>query len=89
MSSSLLFVIIIFLLLLKLKVGNKITEFLGKMSLELYLIQGLFITLFRSDKIMIENNYLYIIYTLIGTIITAYILNLIDKFILKKYKKMI
>ena len=89
MSSSLLFVIIIFLLLLKLKVGNKITESLGKRSLELYLTQGLFITLLRSDKIMIENDILYIVYTLIGTIIVAYIINLFDKFILKKYKKMI
>ena len=89
MSNSLLFVIVVLLLLLKIKIGNKITNFLGKRSLELYLTQGLFIILLRSDKIMIENNGLYMLYTLIGTIIIASLINIVDKFIIKKYKKMI
>lgn len=89
MSNSLVFVILIILISLKLKIGNKVTEYLGKRSLELYLTQGIFIILLRSDIIKIENDILYIIYTLTGTIILASIIYLLDKFIIKQYKKKI
>ena len=89
MLNALFFVILVLLILLKLKIGNKLTINLGKMSLELYLTQGILMNILRSKFITIDNNILYMIYTFIGTIIIAFIINKLDKFILKKYKKMI
>lgn len=54
---------------------NNITEKLGNISYEIYVSQGIFLILFRSGKIYIDNTYVYIIVTFISTILFANILH--------------
>ncbi|WP_117879535.1 acyltransferase family protein [Aureibaculum luteum] len=63
---------------------NKSLLFLGKISYEIYLIQGLSIFFLRGNHIFITNDYLYIILTIIITIPLAIILNWFSKIIIKK-----
>lgn len=62
---------------------NKLFLFLGKISYEIYLVQGIAILFLRGKHIYIENNYVYIIISIITTIAFAMFLNKIG-LILKK-----
>ena len=53
------FMIFVFLLTLKIRFTNRILIFLGSRSFELYLIHGLFLEVFRSDKFYIQSDFLY------------------------------
>lgn len=81
---TILFVISILLFSLKIQIGNKVLRFLGDISLEIYLGQGLFIAILRSRTFYIQNELLWCIMVLAGTIIFAYILHLAFTAILKK-----
>ncbi|MBJ2174898.1 hypothetical protein JBL43_11665 [Aureibaculum sp. A20] len=63
---------------------NKSLLFLGKISYEIYLIQGISIFFLRGNHIFITNDYLYITLTIIITIPLAIILNLFSNIIIKK-----
>ena len=66
--STTLFVLVILLLFLKLSIGNRVLLFLGKLSMETYISQGLFIYAFRSKCVYIENEVLFCISVIVCTI---------------------
>lgn len=76
-----------YLLSMKLKVGNKVLNFLGGFTLELYLVHGIFIHLFGYYMIRenvkpvyyIANVPLYVLVVLVLAIPTGYALSLLDK----------
>ena len=67
--TGILFALSVVLLSLKVQIGNKALHFLGRISLDLYLSQGLFIELFRSHVIYIENEMLWCVTVLGCTIL--------------------
>lgn len=58
--------------LTKIGIQNSITHFLGRISFEIYVMQGLFLTIFHSQKIYIENPYFYILMVLVSTFVAAF-----------------
>lgn len=86
MFISILFVISILLFSLKFQVGNKVLRFLGNISLEIYLSQGLFIAIFRGKIIYVQNETLWCVLVLAGTIIFAYILHSFYTAVIRKYQ---
>ena len=60
-------------------IENKITRWLGKYSMEIYLVQGLFLTLFHSDMINIGNPYLYVLLVTVSVLIAAVALHPITR----------
>jgi len=90
MLAAILFVTFIFLLRMKVKIGNKALAFFGSFTLELYLMHGLFVQLFGfsfiSEKIKplyyIRNVALYTLVVLVISIPLAYALHLLFKCIL-------
>ena len=77
MSAVVSFVIFVFLVTLKFRADNKLLRFISKISLELYLIHGLFIQLFHSDFITIKNNMLYLVCVILCSVLAAWLLNFI------------
>lgn len=83
------FAALIFIVLMKVKVGNRILDFLGKISLEIYLVQGLAFYIFRNDRINISNDGLFFALSVITAIAAAFVLNKLFTLILDKYKRLI
>ena len=67
----------------KIRIKNKITCFLGKISFEIYVMQGLFFTLFHSNKAKIDSPYLYIVMVTFATFVSAYLIHPVFRFIYK------
>lgn len=82
------FVFFIFIAMLKVKIGNRILGFMGTITLEFYMIHGLFVELFGydfADELMsikyIRNPALHFLITIVCSIPAAYLLKLwIDLF---------
>lgn len=72
------------MLLQLMQVDNKIWEYIGKISLEMYLWQGLFMYGLRSGMVYIENDVLYSIITILGTITLSIFSNCIWKIMQSK-----
>ncbi|MBQ3154689.1 MAG: acyltransferase [Clostridia bacterium] len=51
-----------------------VTRFLGRISLGIYVIQGVFLKVFRCDHIYIENGWLYVVLVCTGTFIGGVVL---------------
>ena len=77
------FVIIINLFSMKFCIGNRILNYLGAVSLEIYMIHGLFILRLKQ---YISNEFMFCTSVLICSIISAHILHKIFSFLLSKYK---
>lgn len=84
--SAIFFVVCILLFTMKVNIGNKALELLGGLSLEIYLIHGLFILLFKGNIFYIENDFLFILISVIGTILLAFLLNSALKPLIKKLR---
>ena len=69
------------------KFGNKILNFLGEISLELYISHGLFLILFRSKCVYIHNEFIWSISVLAGKILFSYGLHILFQAILNVYKR--
>lgn len=76
------FEVLLLLILMKIQMHNKCLKFLGKISLELILLENVFL-LYFSDWI-IRNHRLYTIFVLTGTLFFATIINKIKLWILEK-----
>lgn len=76
MSAVVSFVLFVFLLTFKFHADNKILRFISRISLELYLIHGLFIQLFHSKQIMIENDMLYSLCVMGCSLVAAWLINI-------------
>lgn len=77
------FVITVLLIMMKVRFGNRIINYVGKISLELYLIHNLFLSGIHTGPIMnIKSNSLYILLTILLSIGFASIINGLDKYII-------
>ena len=70
----LVFVIGVLLIMLKLHFSNPVLNFLGKISLELYLIHGLFIDLFHSEFFNIQKDEFYVGAVVLASIVSAFLI---------------
>lgn len=92
--SAITFCICMVMLGLKIKVGNPVLKFLGKMTLELYLVHGLFIYIFNfyvidySGKAImyIESVPLYVLAVFACSVPVAFLISLLDRKISKLLK---
>lgn len=94
MLSAFFFVALCLTIGLKLKVGNPVLRFFGKMTLELYLIHGMFVHLFAYYIIKegvkpvcyIDNVALYVLVVVVLSIPVSYAVSLLDKKVGKMLK---
>ena len=86
MTASALFMLLVNLYSLRVKFGNRILEFLGNCSLEIYLVQGLFIDGLRGRSIFIENELLWTVLTVSGSIALGFILHVLLAKLLRGYR---
>ena len=84
---ALLFVPAILLFTMKFKIGNRVLSYLGKISLELYLVQGLLIVGLRSRMLHIPSDTLWACMTVAGSVLLAAGLNALTGLFLKKYRQ--
>ena len=85
--SSCLFSIIIVLFSMKFRIRSKIAHFLGTISLELYLVQGLPIMMFRNKVIYIQNELLWCSIVLLSSIALAVVFHALFSKMLTYYRK--
>ena len=78
-----LFAVGVVLALRKVKLGNPVLNWLGEISMELYLLQGMAIMLWRSNSMNIQNDLLYCILALVTTLALAASLHYGLKMIMK------
>lgn len=89
---QLFFVVLVILMAQKIKFVTPVTRHLGVYSLEIYIIQGLFLNIYKSSLIYIENDYFFTGAVVVSTYLTALIIHPVIKFIYlvfsrKKVKK--
>lgn len=88
MAVSCAFVFLVFMLGLKIKIGNKVLAFMGTITLEFYIIQGLFVELFgysfldlRPSLYYIKNVALFVLVVTVCSVPAALLLHQITKLI--------
>ena len=79
-----LFVVGMVLLLYKLRLGNPVLRSLGRISMEIYLMQGMALMVLRSRWIYVENDILYGALVLVLTVVFAAVVHIALKGIPKK-----
>ena len=91
MGTSCTFVFLVFLLNMKIKIGNKVLQFMGTLTLEFYLIHGLFVELFGFDFLemrpsiyYIRNVALYLLVVIVLSVPAAVLLQKVHQVILRK-----
>lgn len=94
MAVSCAFVFLVFLLNMKIKLGNKVLQFMGALTLEFYLIHGLFVELFGYDFLemrpsihYIRNVALYLLVVIVLSVPAAVLLQKVHNMILGVGKK--
>ena len=92
MISAYAFAILVLLIGLKIRIGNPVLKFLGGFTLETYLVHPLFIQAFSFAFVMdnakpvlyIQNQFLYILATIILSLPIAFGLNRLMRLLKKK-----
>ncbi len=74
---------------LKVRFGNPVLKYLGSISFEIYLIQGLLERFYHSDAIYIHTETLYVLLSLISTIVLASLLHRFNMMFFKAIKNKI
>jgi len=94
MAVSCAFVFMVFLLNMKIRIGNKVLKFMGALTLEFYLIHGLFVELFGFDFLAIcpslyyiRNVALYLLVVIVLSVPSAVLLQKVHNMILGVGKK--
>ena len=54
---------------------NRVTRVLGKYSMEIYVLQGVFLSLFHKEPFNITNPYIYVVSVIISVYIGAIIVH--------------
>ncbi len=75
MVSAILFVVLVNALLIKIPIRCKFSEFTGRYYFEIYVTQGLTMSLFHSSYIYITNAWLYILFCSVTTVGLSLILH--------------
>lgn len=81
MASSLCFAVFVATAIHVIHIENRVSRWLGKYSMEIYLVQGLFLMLFHSEMINLENPYLYIFGVTASVLVAAVALHPITRII--------
>ena len=83
-----------FLLSMKIRIGNRFLDFMGRITLEFYLIHGLFVELFcfsftskLKSLYYIKSQELFVIVVFVLGIVSAWLLSLLNNKLLKKITK--
>ena len=92
MISAYAIVMIVIMISMKIKIGNKLLSILGAMTLEIYVIHPFFVELFSFEFIKsgaepflyIENVFLYVTAVLFFTLVPAYFMNKLGVLIKKR-----
>lgn len=88
--SALLMTLSVLLFTLKFKVGNPILNYLGTVSLEMYLVQGIFMKCLHHDGfIRIQLDLIYSLLCIFGTVLLSSGLHLLHEYILRRYKRLL
>lgn len=89
-AASCSFVFFVFMLGLKIKIGNKVLAFMGTITLEFYLIHGLFVELFGFNFIdvvpslyYIKNVFLMVIVVFVPSVPAALLLQKLHKWLVR------
>lgn len=67
---------------------KKIWGGIGKVSFELYLIHGLFYYMFQMGRLKIENKLVFCICVIAASLVASFILNIINKYLVKLLQKL-
>lgn len=93
-AASCAFVFFVFMLGMKIQIGNKVLKFMGTITLEFYLIHGLFVELFGYSFIdlapslyYIKNVALFVMVVVVLSIPSALLLQKFHNLVLRKAKK--
>ena len=86
---GILFTLIVIFISRKFIIGNKVLNFVGKISLEVYLLQGIFVYIFIKSGRIISSDILTSLIVIVLTVVFGYVFNKLFSFILSKYKKLI
>lgn len=81
---AVLFTLAVVLVLLKVRIGNPVLHFLGEISMELYLLQGLAMMLMRNQWLYIQHSLLYCVLVLLVDVALAALLHMVMKLFRKK-----
>ena len=89
------FVLVIVLCLMKVKIENRILTRIGELTLEIYLVHGIYVQIFASEYLAgyntsvhyISNQFIYMSAVLVLTGVTAYLMNLINQLLFKWIQK--
>ena len=91
--ASFSYVCFLFLCMMKIRIGNKLLEILGGLTLEIYLIHGIFVELFGYDfcEIVpsityIRNVGLYVLVVLACTVAGTFLFHLLYKNVMKIFR---
>lgn len=91
MGGSCAFVFLVFLLNMKIQIGNRLLRFMGTITLEFYLIHGLFVDLFGYDFLeicpsiyYIRNVALYLLVVIVLSVPSAILLQKVHNLILRE-----
>lgn len=94
MGVSCSFVFLVFLMNMKIHIGNRVLQFMGALSLEFYLIHGLFVELFGYDFLeirpsiyYIRNVALYLLVVIVLSVPAAILLQKVHNLILRAGRK--
>ena len=86
-ASSCLFSLLVLMICRKIKVNNKLLNYLGTRSYEIYLVQEIPILIFRSKNLLFTNNdIIYSLLIIFISIIFAEVLYRLDSFLIDKFK---
>lgn len=80
--SSISFVFALLTFSMKFKIGNSILSFLGNISLEIYLIQGIFIETFKDWANNRQKNTLFALLIIVLTIFSSFLLHHFNRLLL-------
>ncbi|QVK17643.1 acyltransferase [Mycoplasmatota bacterium] len=65
--------------------NNKLWEYLGSISYEIYLSHGIVMYIFRNNNLFIENDFVFVCVVLLGTLVLGGRMQNINLFIWEKY----
>jgi len=85
--SSIMFVLFVVCIIQIINIINRITSALGRISLEIYVIQGIFLLLFHSSHINIPNGWVYCLVVIICTLISSFLFHPISQKIYKSVER--
>lgn len=87
LATTLCFTLTIVLLNMKLTVGNAVLGWLGARSLEIYLVQGIFLYAFRTGPLRVPNHPLYLVLVLVCSAALGAALHPLNRVIRSGWKK--